>query len=281
MSNLSYTEYIDSDYAKSGTVSDFTYDIVPPRKFNRFSLVSCSIPKTFYMIQDTYNTFIVEENGVQRTITIPPGNYSNITFPAVMTPLLNANPPYVYTFSAFDNATCKFTITVSGNAGIQPKFIFPNTSVLYRNFGFNFGSTNSFSGNSITGTNIALFQHTNVIFVRSDLYAGDSSSLSGNIICQASCINSPFMSSIVYQVSDPRLQGKEFNPARTTFRFWITDSDGFILDLNGIPLNIEIVFYNEDNTNKLTMGKAILDNLDSQVEKLFKRYNIDTNVNPK
>lgn len=270
--NKTYTEYIDSDYRLDGTSSNFTYHIYPPKNYNKFSLVSCSIPKTFYMIQDGYNTFIVEENGVQHTITIPIGNYSQLSFKTKVLALLVLSCSYTYAIERLPQ-TFKYNITVTGNAGIQPKFIFPSTSILYRNFGFNFGSTNTFSADTLTSVNIPLFQHTNVIFVRSNMSETQSSSLSGNIIGQVNCSTTPFMSSINYQVSDPKLQGKDFDANKKSFTFYITDADGFILDLNGIPINLELVFYDDDNSGDVIKSKAILDNLDSVIQKYVAKYN--------
>jgi hypothetical protein len=132
---------------------------------------------------------------------------------------------------------------------------------LYRMTGFEFGSTNTFSGSSIESPNIPFLQHTNVIFIRSNLQKSENSSLSGDILQQITAIANSQLSAITYQAVDVIKQSKPISNGASVFTFKITDSDGFSLDLNGIPINIELVFFNTDNTNEVLQGKAFLDNL--------------------
>lgn len=257
--NDSYIEYVDSDYRVSGTSASFVYNIKLPRKFDRVAVVSASIPKTWYMVSDTYNTFYVTELTGTRTITVPVGDYTLTNFTTKILELLNTGT-YVYTISK--NAyTTKLTYTVTSNAGYQPVFEFPNTSVIYRLMGFEFGSTNTFDGSSLVAPNIPFFQHTNVIFIRSNLQKSENSSLSGDILQQITAIANSQLSAITYQSVDIIKQSKPISNGASVFTFKITDSDGFSLDLNGIPINIELVFFNTDNTNEVIQGKAFLDNL--------------------
>ena len=78
--------YINSYEINDGNNSDFSVklNINPTKKFNKVVLLQASIPKTYYLIQDGYNTFDLEENGVITTITIPVGNYSKESFRSIV-----------------------------------------------------------------------------------------------------------------------------------------------------------------------------------------------------
>ena len=70
------------------------------------------------------------------------------------------------------------------------------------------------------------------------------------------------MSSITYQNStDPNLIRKK-NAKKSTVNFYITDSDGYVLDLGGSPINIEILFFNYDDSANILKAKAYIDNLE-------------------
>lgn len=260
--NDNYVEYVDSDYRISGHSSNFLYRIQVPRKFNRCCVLSASVPKTWYMIQSGYNTFTVTEASGTRTITLPTGDYTKTNFSIKLIELLNTGGiGYTYAISQPDTHTSKFTYSVSNNSSYQPTFTFPNSSVVYRLMGFEYASTNTFASSSLVSDNIPFFQHTNTIFLRSNLQKNENSSLSGDILCQMNCINIPQLTAVNYAAIDILRQSKPFNSGSDTFNFRITDADGFELDLNGIPLNLEIAFYNLDDTNEIIKGKAILDNL--------------------
>lgn len=255
-----YIEYVDSDYRISGTSSNFVYKIELPKPFNRCCVISASIPKTWYLIQSGYNTFSVTEASGTRTITIPVGDYTVTNFTTVLLAQLNTGT-YVYSVSR-DAYTSKLTYTVSGNAGFQPIFTFPNSSVLYRMTGFEFASTNTFSADSLVSINIPFFQHTNVVFIRSNLQSSENSSLSGDILVQITAIANSQLSAITYSAVDANRQSKAINKGSNVFYFKVTDSDGFSLDLNGIPINLEIAFWFADDTNKFIKGSLLLDNLE-------------------
>src|SRR5688500_1878530 len=115
--------YINTLNRKQGTTENFTYELQIPltEGYNRVSVLNVSIPNTFYLIQEGLNIFIIREGGIDRTITIPPGNYSSKTFLLIVAPLLNAGAPpgWSYTMTIPNhNATAqtgKITYSVTGN----------------------------------------------------------------------------------------------------------------------------------------------------------------------
>ena len=56
-----------------------------------------SIPISYYLIQDGYNTFTLIENGSSYLVTIPVGNYNLNSFCEVVSSLLsNTTSIYIY-----------------------------------------------------------------------------------------------------------------------------------------------------------------------------------------
>src|SRR6185312_2178579 len=114
--------YINSASRADGTDSKFTYSIPlgDSNEWTNVVLLSASIPKSYYLVQTNYNTFILREPGhTDTTITVPAGNYSRSSFMNVLPTLLNAASPshWTYTMSYPDVSsaanTGKFTYTVS------------------------------------------------------------------------------------------------------------------------------------------------------------------------
>jgi hypothetical protein len=255
---MSILEFVDSDYRTSGTSSNFLYEM-DPKEYDSVCVISANIPKTYYLIQSVHNTVVFTENGTPRIITVPAGNYSVFDFITLMKTLLNTGGiTYNITYNKF---VAKLTITAAG--GTLNSITFPSSSSLYRQFGFDYDTVNPVTANSITSVNVVLFQLTNIIFIRSDIHESTGSTLGGNILQSITAVNSPQMSSIGYQNStDPNLLKKKYLK-KPVVNFYITDADGFILDLGGSPVNIELLFFNYDDSHVVLKQKAYLDNLDS------------------
>jgi len=263
----SYIEYVDSDFRVTGVSHDFTYELSLPREYNRCAVLSANIPKSYYLIQSNNNTFIVVENSTPRTITVPIGNYSNVEFMTLTIALLNAGP-LTYTYS-IDKPTTLITLTATG--GVWNSINFPSTSALYRQLGYLEASSNIINGNTTTSTSIPLFQQTNICFIRSDVHDSQSSSLGAGILQSISCINQPTMYSITYQhAGDLQIIAKPTSFKRLV-KFTITDSDGFLLQLGNLPVNIEIIFFDYDDSATVLKNKALIDNLESMVNESIRK----------
>jgi hypothetical protein len=64
----------------NGPTHNFNININIPSdvisKINYVSITDISIPKSFYQIENNYNTFSLYEDDILITITLAPGNYS-------------------------------------------------------------------------------------------------------------------------------------------------------------------------------------------------------------
>ena len=75
-----YIAYVNS-YNKlvpTDSTSNFTVLLNLPRNnnFDKVVVSQLSIPKSFYLVQNGYNTFNIQELGINKLITINVGNYS-------------------------------------------------------------------------------------------------------------------------------------------------------------------------------------------------------------
>ena len=85
--NESVIFIVDSSQALSGNASSFTYQMNIPKGvgFDRVVVLQAILPKSFYLVNSPNNTFTLQENGVNVTITIPEGNYNVKSFQTILT----------------------------------------------------------------------------------------------------------------------------------------------------------------------------------------------------
>lgn len=246
-----YIFYVDSDLRLSreaSSSSSFSYILYLPQDATQVSVMQASIPKTYYLVQAGSNTFTLKHGVSTYVITVPIGNYSMRKFKSVLTTLLNAASAFVYTIvypGTDDSAeTGKFVYTVSGNAGVQPEFIFPSTSTLYRQMGFEEESTNVFVADTITSANVIDFDIVSAIYILSDICeAGPNQQQSSSVLQEIFSQNNVSMSRIGFVNPCPELTAKPLMKDRTVFTFSICDNDSRPLDLNGLQINLSLLVF--------------------------------------
>lgn len=248
--------YVNSRNRDSGTDSDFyiRLDIDQNNKFDRISLLSVSIPKSFYNISEYNNKLLVlNEDGAggSRLISIPIANYNRRSLSAVLTSLLNDNPQdFVYGISYTTNInvgdTCKFTITVTGNGGIQPVFSFQTSNTAFEILGFQRDSTNSFVADSLVSTNIINFNQENTFYLYTNVCQDKSSILQS--IYTADTENNSF---IIWNNDNPLVNTKVYiGSTSNLFHFFIRNEDDLPVNLNGLNINLSIILYQTSKTDE-------------------------------
>ena len=164
--------YVNSINRISGTCGDFSYQIGLPSgsAFDRVCVLQADIPISYYLVPPNYNTFVLSENGVSVTVTVPVGNYNANSFATVLTDLLNASSPngwvYTVTFPSGFNTVSTAKYTFSVNSGQTASFTF--TNALYEQFGFNTNSTISFTS-SVVSANVVSFVPETSLIIHSDI----------------------------------------------------------------------------------------------------------------
>lgn len=252
-----------SDNRSSGTNSNFfsaSADL-GINDYNTVCVVQASIPRSFYNVPNGRNTFIVEENSIQRTITMTPGSYNKTNLQSnLQTKLNNGAPPgWSYTVSYPDSTqpqTFKYTFTVTGNSGIQPKFIFTNS--LYHQLGFEPNTTNNFSTNSLISTNVIDLSFISQVYISSNLIINSNDGILQEILNYGSF---PMGSFCNFQQLDFEMNSRDFNKNITnSWQFVLTNNDGLEIDLNGIPWSFSLCFYCRNDTSELLRNDLKLKN---------------------
>src|SRR4051812_41953176 len=93
--------YINSAKRISGSNASFSYFVNLPQdqELTHVCMLDFAAPKSFYLIQNNRNTFVLTEGIDTVTLSIPIGDYTFQAFINVLTPLLNANSPNSFVYS--------------------------------------------------------------------------------------------------------------------------------------------------------------------------------------
>ena len=245
-----YLVYIDShDKQANEQHNDFSITVNIPKDVDQVCVLRSTIKKSYYLVQESQNTFTLNEGLTNTIIQIPIGNYSASSFRSVLESLLNTNSPnnwtykVVYPNSSNSPSTGKYTfVCIEAN----PKFIFQK--YLYEMFGFERDSTNEFISNQLTSKNIINFQLKDVLRIHSNIVNQDN-----NILQELSAIANDF-SSIRYECNDILANSKNFNIKTNIFKFNILDEDANSINLS-LNVLITLLFYKkntlQDQANKL------------------------------
>lgn len=226
-------------------------------KYDSVCLLQASVPKSSYNIDTPYNTFILEENGVQSNITIPPASYNNINILPALTDALNTQSSQGWTYTAYYNSatwTCgdpdnfHFHFTVSGNSGNQPKFIF-GLFAMEKPLGFDPNSINPFIGDELTSKNCVNLSNITRCFIKSNIVINTFSSVLEEILSYG---DFPPLSLCYYQQYSVDLNSREFNNSGiNSWQFSLVDGNDQLINLNGVPWSFSLVFFQRNNLHEL------------------------------
>jgi len=240
--------YLNSRSRLSGTDSNFIHKVEFPKNsdFDRICVLDISIPKSYYLVQSGTNTFTLEEDGKQATITITPANYNIRNLLVEIATRLNGASPngwtYAVTYPSSDQPdTGKFTYSVSGNGVIQPSFIF--TENLHYVLGFFPNTTNTFVADTLTSTHVVNLQRETTMYLHSNICSNDTD----DILQEVFCNGNPDYSAITYSNTSPELTSKALtHTTSNTYYFRLTNEDNEEVHLNGHPMIITICAYKEN-----------------------------------
>ena len=230
------------------------------RDYDSVVVLSASVPKSYYAIEDGRNTIDLIENAVTTTITITPGTYSASDFTDLIQGLLNTNSSQGWTYSMSVNiSTAKYTISVTGNGGLQPSI---NPKEVYEKFGLLRNTPTAFTDDSLTSVNVIDMSPENDIFVHSTLARGANTN--DDIIIDLFGSGVPPFGRIQFFNPEPDQYAKDLNKTSDTYRFYITDEDGNIKNLNGVNWTATVLFY-----KKSTLPRKIKDTIALLAEELL------------
>ena len=245
--------HVNTIFKSSGTNEHFSYAMQIPSSeaYDRVVLLQAAIPNTFYLIQEEYNTFILREDEVDTTITIPPGNYSAKVFGRVVGQLMTDASPNSWSYTivlpnqSIEAQTGKFTYSVTGNSS-QPSIICSDK--VNEQLGFAIDSTNVFVENRLVSTTTVNFGPEATMFIHSNLADnGDT-----DILQEIYAGNTENLAYITYQCTAPELYSKTLQTNRSnTFYFSLTNEKNQLLNLHGVDMLLTVALYKKDDTNEL------------------------------
>lgn len=259
----SFIYHINSAERLSGTPSNFDYKVEVSNgsleEYDSVVLLTTSIPKSYYAIEENKNTFIFEnETSLQVSIDFPVGTYNIYDFCEKLKELLDNNSANVYTCQV-NIQTAKIIIT-SSDLGSTFKILPGN--FLYERFGFDKDSTNTSVGGIIVSTNVVDMSPENDLYIRSNIVSGGINSNEDILIdVQASGI-APFGR---VQFFNTDLQGytKGLNNKSNIYNFRLTNEFNEEMNLNGINWSMSLLFF-----KKSTIPATIKDFIRYIVQKI-------------
>lgn len=259
--------YINSSNRLSGTPSNFLYNIQVPNdknySYDRVCVMTLRIPKSYYMIDEPYNTFILRENLSDIIISIPKGNYSKDSLMYVVKNLMNANTLNGITYDiTYPNVlleadTGKYTFT--SNNAIISQFLFDEDNRVHRCLGFDHNYENGIisidysfnSALSITSPNVIHHHSHNVLYLKSNLCDNHTNSFNNPILLEIDT-NISTMDDIVFQCPDVDGYSRDVSKDNeSVYSFILTNQFDEIVNLNGKELNISLTLYKKDDTNEI------------------------------
>lgn len=237
--------FINSENRLSGTSTDFSYklDIDPNVEYTHCSLISISIPKTFYSVTDN-NYFNLIEDLTSVQVVLPKGNYTRNSFALVLKNLLNLMSPNGWVYNVtYPNITRTvdqgfYNYSVTGNGGLQPSFeIFEHLS---HHLGFDKNSTQTFISDELTSTNVTNLNPENTLILHSTIVDDRDARLKSIL---TTSVNS--FDYIVYENQNILESSKRMSIAKSNiYNFILTDLNNNRIDLNGSHIVFSLLVFN-------------------------------------
>ena len=245
-----YYVYINSRERESGTDENFTYNIQFPDglEFTHVVCLNVLIPKSYYLIQNgpLENIFQLKENNTTVTVTVPIGSYLLSSFKTVIGALLTAASPngltYTLSYPSLSGAdTGKWTYTQT-NAAIQSTII--TNEHLYEPLGFLRDTTNLFTGTTLVSTCVIKLQSEDRLLIHSNVVNNPGKD---DILLSINSTTSVNYSSIAWDNPCPDFYSRILNSKNNnTYNFSLTDENSELIQLNGLNMNLTLLFYKKD-----------------------------------
>jgi hypothetical protein len=244
--------YIDSDSRATGTPSSFSHLVQFPSKntFDSVCVLQASIPKSYYLLTDGSNTFVLSEFGVtDQLVTLDVGNYSRRSLAVQVAAKLNQasiasgkNTSFTVTIPnpSTDADNGKYTFTANAMHAISLAFFSGQQPAAA--LGFDPNEVMVFTNGSLESSNVCRLQAKSTVFIKSDCTENGNTSVLQEIYSSV-----PDFSSITFQVGNAG--GISANRkvlvknATNSYDFVITDEDGVLLDTNGLGLTFSLLFW--------------------------------------
>jgi hypothetical protein len=227
-------------------------------RYDYVSVLSTNIPKTYYLVMNGLNSFILNESGMLVTINIPIRNYSRDSFCTCVGVLLDENSPhhYTYTISAPNTRSGPETgllVYTCSNGGaivsLQFNLGVGKQTLMHEIMGFANNSTNLFVSGVVVSTKVVNFSSETCLFLHSDICYN---TLTGDNTLQEIFMGGvPYMAYIIYNNVTPEVNSKRIMNPGHTFLFCLTDENGNNIDLNGVNMVFTLLLWKRSHFREI------------------------------
>ena len=246
--NTFVSAIINSRDRESGTQSSFRFKLNKTiRSVNGYQIKNLQIPFSFYYINSTRNTLIVNFDGSDQTINIDTGHYSGPTMGVELQTKLNNLPGSGNFIVNFD--IDKLTFSISNNTAFSIRsYDDDNQSTLAESLGFKDSSVFTTNSTNTIGDDHALLTYSYILLkskflsrnsLYETLYTND---IYRDTICYIPILVSP---GGIINISEEKINvfpdtiDIEMNQE---IDFSLEDEDGNEVELNGLDWNAEFCF---------------------------------------
>lgn len=211
---------------------------------NKVVLLQASIPKSSYNIPANRNTFVVTEEGVNRTISLNYGTYNVYTLRDELQSQLNNGSVLTWSVSYLPRLL-KYQFTATGYTQ-EPVFIF--ATYLFRQLGFDSGSINTFSVGTLVSVNVINLSFQTRAYIKSDIVANQHN----NVLQEVLNYGVPDGSIIFFEQTDAYINARDFiGNKNNVFSFSLVDGFGESIELQGIPWSFSLCFYQRNDVHEI------------------------------
>ena len=243
----------------SGSMNEPIFRLKMPIQARGFRVVSCNVPKSYYLLTSANNVIIIREaNSTPHNIIVPIGNYNASELAAELQLLIRAElPAWINMTVTFSKVTNMFTFFNSTLQYYAPDWTnqtkkYPSVS-LPEVLGFNTSTSPTYRETSLAGylyadhvCNLAL---SSSVSLCSKSFAGaigriyyDGCLEVPDYLLNVPALGVPFGESIIYEPEDLSfafIGEKVISDIDLTFR----NEAGNIVDFNFVPFEVTLRFY--------------------------------------
>ena len=261
--------FISSDERDSGTSSDFNISIpshlMTCRQSQRMRLVLNDVvmPYTFYNVQDTNRHFEIVENGVTTQVALDVGSYHAIQLRDHLKNRLDHFSTQSYTYTVvFSEVDSRFTISIGTPVGVnQINF---GVHSAHKLLGFEKGTTNAFTGHTLSSTKAISMMYTDALYLHCDMLNTNIDKRSGGkevfhlstAFAKIPINTSPFSNIIFHNQNDDYMLNL-IERRVTGIHFWVTTAEHGLITLNddfSFTLKVEVIEDDEKTMVDQNMG---------------------------
>lgn len=245
---------VDSNKRTTGSIGSFNYHINRPITFNRrrqyfVRLEDIKLPITYYNINSTNNTFIIEEdNGVSQvdlSVSVPSGNYQPSELLTELQTLLNANTNQVNTYTLNkSDITGKVSIVFTGGSTQITVKALSYGSTLNTILGFDNTDRTTADSVILYSPNHVIFSPVRFLRIETDITSSNYYTKDSNKRIGAMVPITELRGNIqLYDNHDGPLYQFSNTHNITNIDFKVVDQDNNVIDFNGVDWSCLLVIY--------------------------------------